>query len=230
MTSQELLSSLTNSQLLSLFNSVSGKKVKRFADRKTALRRIGEMLKDQVLKPKVEAALGVRATTAVVLEEPLPTIAEALKEGLEKGAKRQGVPALADKKLRLEDAKPIEGSDVLVSIGGRVVRKENAKKIAAGIALWGKLGKRPSEADRLPDYPHANFNYKPKDKIKPIRPGSDREKLVDVMRKKGITPKEAAEMFSLDEDQAMYKIRDLHYTSGHGLELRKGRIYVTDKA
>lgn len=235
------LESLTSKELLDLFNKATGQSIKRFSDRAAGLARIQKLIaKDKVVAAKVQALLGLDSTSVLVFdtEAPLPTIAEVLEEGLEKGAKRQGVlplrglsPKPKQKKLTAKDAVPVEGSDNLVTIGGRVVRKENIAKIVKGESLWGAVGEPPAEKDALKgEHNKLNLNYPPKATIRPMREGTGRQKLVMLMRKKGVTPEEVAEMFNLTVAQAIYKLRDLHYVGGHGLEVRNGRVFVTDKA
>ena len=89
---------------------------------------------------------------------------------------------------------------------------------------WQRLPQR----DRL-DGKNAglNMNYQRKKVIKPLREGTDRYKLV-IAARKGITIEEVMSMFGLLREQAVYKLRDLHYTAGHGLQTRGGKVFVVD--
>lgn len=228
------LNSLTSKELLDLFNKVSGQSVKRFADRAAGIKRILGLMSDPSRKQKIEALLGLASTTVAVIEVPerLPTVGEVLAAGMEASAAQQGVPALRDPKPKpkpkASDAKPI--NDKLVAIAGRVVRKENVAKVVKGESLWGSVAAPPSDKDRLKGaHAKLNLNYPAKETVKPMREGTKRHKLVSLMRSKGVTVEEVMAMFGLTEGQAVYKLRDLHYMSGHGLEVRNGRVFVTDK-
>lgn len=222
------LESLTSKELLDLFNKVSGQSVKRFADRAAGLKRLAKLREDPVMRSRVDALL---TPPMIDAEAPLPTIAEVLEEGLEAGAERQGVLPLRGPKpkpkVRAADAKPV--SDTLVAIGGRVVRKENVAKVVKGEALWGAVAAPPSEKDEMKGHCDLNLNYPEKGNIKPLREGTKRHKLVTAMRSKGVTIEEVMAMFGLTEGQAIYKLRDLHYMSGHGLEVKHGRVFVRDR-
>lgn len=250
------LETMTASELVRLFNQVTGQSVKRFADRVQGLRRVTKLLAEPAAKAKLEAALGLRGTTIEVVpaDQPIPTVAEALAEMPEVVAAGTAAPAKARKaKAKAKPAapaakkaapakraskaaatpmtlvKPIEGSK-LVAAAGRVVRPENAEKVLKGQSLWGAVSAPPSDKDRLKgDNGRLNLNYPAKKGIKPLREGTKRHKLVTVMRSKGVTVEDVMAMFGLTHDQAVYKLRDLHYMSGHGLEVRNGRVFVTDK-
>lgn len=229
------LESLTSKELLDLFNKVSGESVKRFADRKAGLARVQKLIaKDKAAAAKVTALLGLASTSVTVVDAPLPTIEEALREGLDATAKARGVKPLKKQpqpKKVVGGVTPIEGSAILVAVAGKVVRKENAEKVQAGAVLWGKVKAPPAEKDKLEGAGSAlNLNYPAKASVKPMREGTKRAKLVGLMRTKGVTVEEVMKLLGLDRGQAVYKLRDLHYMSGHGLEVRDGRVFVTDKA
>lgn len=243
------LESLSASELLALFNKVSGENVKRFADRKSGLRRLQKLAADPAKRDQITAHLNLGQTKITVIDrdKPLPTLEETLRAGADERARKAGLPTLSDppkptprrkagKKRKPAAAatpqtliRPIEGSK-LVSAGGRVVRPENAEKVLAGKALWGAVGDAPSDKDRLKgENSRLNLNYPAKKSIKPMREGTKRHKLVAIMRSKGVTIEDVMAMFQLTHDQAVYKLRDLNYMCGHGLEVRNGRVFVTDK-
>jgi hypothetical protein len=249
------LETMTPSELVRLFNQVTGQSVKRFADRQQGLKRVTKLLAEPAAKAKLEAALGLRGTTIEVVpaDQPIPTVAEAFAEmpevqaaGTAAKPRRSKIEAKVAPKAKAKPAakakrpskaaatpmtlvKPIEGSK-LVAAAGRVVRPENAEKVLKGQSLWGAVSAPPSDKDRLKgDNGRLNLNYPAKKGIKPLREGTKRHKLVTVMRSKGVTVEDVMAMFGLTHDQAVYKLRDLHYMSGHGLEVRNGRVFVTDK-
>lgn len=253
------LDSMTASELLALYNKVTGQSVKRFADRASGLKRVLKLDQAQVL-----LALNLGATTVTVVDDgkPLPSLEQALQEGADERARAAGRPTLAEPapkparkrvKAKVEAApapkakakpaakkdkaaatpqtlvRPIEGSK-LVAAGGRVVRPENAQAVLQGKSLWGAVGAPPSDKDKLRgDNARLNLNYPAKKDIKPMREGTKRHKLVVAMRGKGVTIEDVMAMFQLTHDQAVYKVRDLHYMCGHGIETKNGRVFVTDK-
>lgn len=206
------LDTLTASELVVLFNKLTGSSVKRFADRAAGLKRINKLLaSDPAMKQKADALLGLKFTAVEVVpaDQPIPTVEEAFQE----------MPEVKSPK-----------NPKLVSVKGRTVRPENKARIEKGEALWGSVGAPPAEKDRLAgEAGRSNLNYPAKKIIKPLREGTDRHKLVTIMRKKGVTIEDVMEMFKLEAGPAIYKLRDLHYTSGHGLVVKGGRVFVTDK-
>lgn len=206
------LESMTASELVVLYNKLTGENVKRFSDRTAGLKRINKLIADPAMKLKADALIGLKFTAVEVvpLDQPIPTVEDAFNE--------------------MPEVKEPKGPAKLVSVRGRTVRPENKARVEKGEAIWGTVGAPPSEKDRLPgEHARVNLNYPAKKTIKPLREGNDRHKLVTVMRKKGLTIEEAMEMFSLTAEQVIYKMRDLHYTSGHGLAVKNGRVFVTDK-
>jgi hypothetical protein len=260
------LETMTPSELVRLFNQVTGQSVKRFADRQQGFKRVVKLLAEPATKAKLEAALGLKGTTIEVVpaDQPIPSVAEAFATMPEVVAAGTAEPAPAKPRRKVTKVavapapkakatkapakraskaaatpmtliKPIEGSK-LVAAAGRVVRPENAKKVLAGQSLWGAVAAAPSDKDKLKgDNARLNLNYPIKtDKdgkpaVKPMREGTKRHKLVSMMRTKGVTVEDVMAMFQLTHDQAVYKLRDLHYMSGHGLEVRNGRVFVTDR-
>lgn len=267
------LDSMTASELLAIYNKVTGESVKRFADRASGLRRVQKLDQSKVLE-----ALNLAATSVTVVDDgkPLPSLEQALQDGADERARAEGRPGLdtpvakpkrtrkaaapasgegpaelkklltirpskakAKAKPAAKKAKaaatpqtlirPIEGSK-LVAAGGRVVRPENAQAVLAGKSIWGGVGDAPADKDKLKgDNARLNLNYPAKKVIKPMREGTKRHKLVVQMRGKGVTVEDVMAMFQLTHDQAVYKLRDLHYMCGHGLEMKNGRVFVLDR-
>jgi hypothetical protein len=213
------------SELVEIYNLITGGQVKRFASRKVGAKRIlAAAAKNEEVARKLDklAAINVEAPVKVSMREvfeddrskPLPTTAEVLEEVAQREAEDLGT-------------KTVPGTP-LVTINGRTVRPENVAKVKKGIALWGALGEKPGEKDRLRGVNQAiNLNYPLKAKVVPLRKGTDREWLVTAARK-GLTVEQVMEKFNLKREQAIYKLRDLHYVGGHGLVTRGGKVYVIE--
>lgn len=230
------LNSLKTNELLRIYNAVTGEGVKRFSDRTAALRRVTALTQNEATAEKVSALLASATVTGndPTEEKPVPTLEQAFREGLEKDAKRRGIPGLSDKPTVGKNKLPVTASSAggaakeMVVVRGRRVRPENVNAVKRGASLWGAVGDDPKEKDQVQGHGNLNLNYKRKEFITPMREGTKRHRLVEAMRKKGVTPEEVMQMFGLEYGAAVYKIRDLHYMCGHGLTMREGRIYLND--
>ncbi len=218
----DLLKSLSGPELIQKWNQMTGDSVKRFASRTAALARFDRAVsKDPALGKKL---LAILTTTVTVVSDPAPAEVAAPAPA-PKAPRAPRVSAREAKKV-----KPIEGSKQgRVNVAGRAVLPQNAKRVLAGEALSGAVAAPPKAEDALDGKARKlNFNYPRKTIIKPLRAGTDREALVKAMSEKGVTVEDVMKMGSLTYEQAVYRIRDLHYTAGHGLVVREGRVYLND--
>ncbi len=218
----ELLNPLDGRQLVTAWNQLTGESVKRFASRDAALSRFSRVLGK---KPELADRLKMLLTTTVVVagESPMDKVIEkvAEKEAAKPKRKREG---------KVKTIKESKQGRVLVN--GRAVLPKNAKRVLAGEALSGAVLDAPKPEDALKEAEGLNLNYKRKPVIKPMRRGTAREKLVQLMSLpdgKGVTLDEVMKMFNLSREQAVYRLRDLQYTGGHGVRVIKGRVYVDDR-
>jgi hypothetical protein len=209
--------------LVVIYNRITGSEVKRFATKTAGLKRISKALTDADVANKLDAVLGVESVAVGVIAEgfddgtPIESPGEVLAKIAKKGAKKAMKP------------KPIDGSDLVV-YRGRICRPENAKKLDKG-PLWGACGNRPKDSDKFKgEHSGVNLNYPVRPRgITKLRPGSQREQLIKLMlgsKAKGVTIAQVAKMFSISEKLAIYKLRDLNYVGGHGLRVKKGRVFA----
>jgi len=88
----------------------------------------------------------------------------------------------------------------------------------------------PKIKDRDNARPKLNFNYSPPPEgPRPMREGTARHALVVAMRKGGVTLADVQAMFpQLNDEQVVYRIRDLRFTGRHGLKMVNGRIFLDE--
>jgi len=225
---RSFLENLKMADLLDIYNTITDGHVKRFASRAKGIERT---LRNAEKKPEVGERLDRYVAAAgglpvkgedVTLDDlknddhtkPLPTAGQVLAE-------------IAEKEAEKLETRTVKGAELVV-VGGRMVRRENVGKIKRGEALWGNLSGEVSEKDRMRGTEQdINFNYALKDKVVIARKGTDRAKLVEMMRK-GTTVKEVMKQFQIERDPAIYKMREMHYCGGYGMEVRGGKVYVIE--
>jgi len=240
-TVMDSLSKLSSPALVELFNQLTGESVKRFASKGAGLKRIEKLLTDAKVAARLDALLGLKQTTVIVQEpiddgSPIPevnedTLTDILDKTTDKPLKAKPKAKKAPKPAPDSDeVKAIKDREDLVAVRGRVVRPENAQRILKGEALWGGVGDQPKDKDRLKGENAAvNLNYPPKPGgPKPLREGTMRAKLVAAMKAGGVTVEDVMREFGIERGAAIYKLRDLHYVSGHGLQMKGGRIFLND--
>jgi hypothetical protein len=226
----DLLSDLTGPELVHVWNQVAEKKVKRFASREAALFRFRNMANRY---PEVASKLNAVLQTRIQMFDaggPIPSVDDIFTLVAEKESATL-IKQIEKRRVR----KPVAAVEAIeaskqgrVRVKGRAVLPKNAARVLAGEVLAGVVEAPPKPEDAQEVNSKLNFNYRRKERIKDIRPGTNREKLVTVMRSAGTTLPEVMKLLGLSYAQACYAIRDLHYTAGHGITMKAGRIYLAD--
>lgn len=213
-----------NAVLVEIYNLITKGSINRFADRKAGIRRI-------LKAADADAEVGARLDRLVNVTRPAITVriedvlADSDKPLLTVG---EVLEQVAEKEAEAYETRTVEGTELVV-VNGRTVRPENAAKVRRGEALWGSLAGSVPEPDKLRGVNQdINLNYPVKAKVAKLRSGTGRAKLVEAMRENGVTVEDVMKMFNVKREAAIYKLRDLHYVGGHGLETRKGRVYIVE--
>lgn len=220
----ELLNPLDGRQLVTAWNQLTGECVKRFASRDAALSRFSRALGKT---PELAERLKMLLTTTIVVAGE-----SAMDKVIEKVAEKEAAKPKRKRESRVKVQSIKDSKQGRVLVNGRAVLPQNAKRVLAGEALSGAVLDAPKPEDALKEAEGLNLNYKRKATIKPMRRGTAREKLVQLMslpEGKGVTVEEVMKMFDLSREQAVYRLRDLQYTGGHGVRIIKGRVYVDDR-
>jgi hypothetical protein len=226
MSRADQLNALTVKELVTIFNRVTGSNVKRFASKTAGIKRIEKAAVDATVGEQLTIELTVGAVGVAIVEEaapyddgtPLATAAEVVTKVARKNAEKAGKD--------VDKPRPIEGS-TLVVFRGKIIRPDSVAAVKKGVALCGACSAKPSKIDALKgEHAKVNLNYAPKERIVPVREGTQRAQLIALMTDKGVTIEQVAKLFGISEQAAIYKIRDLAYVGGHGLKLKKGRVFA----
>lgn len=191
-------------ELAQVYRELTGRNLQRFPSRQEGVLRIGRAAQGE--------AAGKRLAKIQRAEEL---------------AARGAVVAVAEAEPQPGGRTPDGPKAHLVLVNRRRVRPENVAKAKAG-PLHALQLKPPAPKDRMEEpYDGLNYNYATKDRVRRVRQGSRRGKLLAWMEDQGVTVPEVMALFpDLSESAAVFMLRNLHITGGHGLVMRKGRVYL----